>query len=196
MDEHRAPDGSGPDWVRPSTLEVTVVPGPRKPGIPERIAESRRAIHPRTGVALVVAVVFVLAGVAAALVVTGSPAAREPLAARPAGPTPVPLGITGAGDPIEQANRFPLRCLIITAAAGYPAYLRADLNRASSCSRYSAWVTAVLHEVGGIWKPVLVDGASCRATSIPAVVLAELAVCRSRGAQVVGVEGGSSRSSG
>jgi hypothetical protein len=120
MGEHRAPDRAGPDWVRPSTLEVTVVPGPRKSGIPERIAQVRRAIGPRAGLALGVTVALVLAAVGTAIVVTGSPAAHEPAPRRPAAMSAVPLGITGAEDPIEQANRFPLRCLIITAAAGDP----------------------------------------------------------------------------
>jgi hypothetical protein len=196
MGEHRAPDRTGPDWVRPSTLEVTVVPGPRKPGVSERIAQGWRAIHPRTGVALGIAVALALAGVGAAIVVTASPAAHKPAPAPRVAASAAPLGITGPEDPIAQANRSPLRCLIITAAAGNPTYLRADLNRASPCSRYSAWVTAVLHEVDGIWRPVLVEGAACRATSIPAVVLAELDVCRSSDAHVAVAGRGSSRPSG
>ncbi len=173
----------------PSTLQITVVPGPRGPGVRERIAAIRPRANPRVTLALAVAVAVAVAG-AVAIVVAVAPGGHAPVGLRPAAYPPVPqtpnpvapLGITGPEDPIAQANRYPLRCLVMTVSADDPTYIRAVLNRASTCSRYSAWVTAILHQVDGMWRPVLVETAhSCPVTLIPAAVRVQLGVCARSG---------------
>jgi hypothetical protein len=166
-------DHRGSRDERPSTLQITVIPGPRTPGIRDRIADLRPKLSRRVTIALVVALAV---AVVAVILVAVAPGGHAPVR-QPAHPV-APLGITGPEDPIAQAYRSPLRCLIMTVAATDPTYVRAVLNRANTCSRTSAWVTAILHQVDGMWRPVLVGTEHrCPVALIPAAVQAQLGVC-------------------
>jgi hypothetical protein len=127
------------------------------------------------------AAVATMAVVALALAGGGSGVRGGARTATPA--VPIPAGGIprwGAGpDPIEAANRSPLRCVRVVIAAGDPSYGRAELDRAANCWRGAAWVTTILHRVDGTWRPVLVeDGDACgAAASLPRVVRTELRVC-------------------
>jgi hypothetical protein len=83
---------------------------------------------------------------------------------------------------VAAAYRYPLRCLSVTTAPGDPAYARAELDRASPCWRYGAYVTAVFHRADGAWRLVLDAGSyRCPVASLPRVVQAQLALCPGNG---------------
>lgn len=82
---------------------------------------------------------------------------------------------------VAAAYRYPLGCLGVTISARNPAYASARLDRASPCWRYGVYVTAIFHRVHGVWHLALeAASSSCPAVSLPAAVLAQLAVCRPR----------------
>jgi hypothetical protein len=115
--------------------------------------------------AIVAAAGALLAGV---LLATGSVGQRA--STSPAGPQAA----------VAAAYRYPVNCLTVTIATSDPTYARAELDRASPCWRYGAYVTVIFHRVAGRWREVL-DSArySCPVASLPAVVQAQLGVCPS-----------------
>jgi len=169
MAAQRTPDSWGLVGDPPSDVRVRFVPGPGGPILRDRITgagmrRSRRAV-------LVVAVALALGGAAAvgALAIGNGGAAR--------GTLPVRADATESAG-VAAAYRYPVSCLNVVVAPSDPTYARAWLYRASPCWRYGAYVTAVFHRVGGLWRPVL-DSAvyRCPAISIPAAVQVELSVC-------------------
>jgi hypothetical protein len=190
-------DGPAPLGERPSVVRVTVEVTPAHPAHPggslgDAVASIRRRAFGRP--ALVVASGLVAAAVVVGAVavggaivggrLTGSGASRAGAGARPAAPaTRAPAGVVppwGAGpDPIEAANRSPLRCVRVVIAPGDPSYGRAELDRAGDCWRNAAWVTTIIHRVAGTWRPVLLEeGDACLgAAALPAVVRSQLGVC-------------------
>jgi hypothetical protein len=179
MAEPVPPDGPTPREQRASVVRITVTAGPRG-SIGEGVARIHRRPHRRLliGFAAAVALAAALAGVMS-VVGGGSPTGGLS--------TPGPAGAArmsgpGLDDPIEAIYRAPFRCLRVVVAAGAPTYARAELDRAGSCWRDAAWATTILHRVGGVWRPLMVEGSGfCSAQYLPAVVRTELGVCPSAG---------------
>jgi hypothetical protein len=179
MAEPVPPDRRDPLADRASVVEITIVPGPRgSPG--QGMARIRGRLRGPLLIGLAgVAAVTAAAAVFVSLVGAGSPAARLPSndrlsTARISGP--------GPDDPIEAVYRAPFRCLRVVVADGDPSYARAELDRAGSCWRDAAWVTTILHKVGGAWRALLVENSGfCSDRSLPAVVRSELGACPAGG---------------
>jgi len=155
-------------------VRVAVPAGPRETWVRDRIASIQALARARViaGLALIVVVVGV-GGVAIGALRggrTGASSGAVVAGARAAGP---------AG--VAAAYRYPLDCLGVTISATDPAYASARLDRASPCWRYGAYVTAIFHRVNGVWHLALkAASSSCRAVSLPAAVLAQLAICQVR----------------
>jgi hypothetical protein len=171
---HKTPDrwdsmADPPPEVHVTVVNVTVVPDTRGR---DRIAGMRAVARARliVGLAILVAVGGV-GGIAVDSLQgggTGTPSGALVRQARAAGP---------AG--VAAAYRYPLGCLGATISAGDPASASARLDRASPCWRYGVYVTAIFHRVHRVWRLALeAASSSCPAVSLPAVVRAQLAVCR------------------
>jgi hypothetical protein len=80
--------------------------------------------------------------------------------------------------PTEAAYRYPLGCM--GTALSVANRVSVDEPRAASpCWRYGVYVTAILRQVRGVWRLELeAVSASCPAVSLPALVRAQLAMCR------------------
>lgn len=169
------PGDPSPLQERASVLQVTVEPGPRG-SIGKGMARIRR--RPHRGVLIGLAGAVALAAAVAGMVSGiggGTPAARLSTAGHPGA---APIFGPGPDDPIEAIYRAPFRCLRVVVAAGDPAYARAEVDRAGSCWRDAAWATTILHDVSGVWRPLMVeDSGFCSARSLPAVVRTELGAC-------------------
>jgi len=156
-------------------VQVTVVPGRGENRVIDRSAVHlglRACARVIVGLAVLVA-----AGGAGAVVIgavqggrTGPSTGVVVARARAAGPAGVPA-----------AYRYPLGCLGATISGSNPAYASARLDRTSPCWHYGVYVTAIFHRVHGVWHLALeAVSPSCPAVSLPAAVLAQLAVCRPR----------------
>jgi hypothetical protein len=181
MAEPPPPDGPSPLEERASVVRITVVPGPRG-SIREGIARIRRGPQRRLLIGLAGAVALAAAVAGAVIVVAGgSPSVR------PTGPgyaSGARMSGPGPDDPIEAIYRAPFRCLRVVVAAGDPTYARAELDRAGSCWRDAAWATTILHKVGGVWRPVMLeDSGFCSDGSLPGIVRRELGVCPGTGSR-------------
>ena len=168
MDRPSAPDRWDQLADRPWDVQITVVRAP-----PGRVARARIAGIPiRTAARVLVAVVVVLA--VAGAVVLGAPPARHTGALAPSSS----LGGRATESPTESAYRYPLGCM--SAALSVTSRVSVDEARAASpCRRYGVYVTAILRQVRGMWQLALeAVSPSCPAVSLPAVVRAQLAVCR------------------
>jgi hypothetical protein len=201
MAQRGAPD----DWAspanRPTTVRITVVPGPgrraglRASGLPR--SSSRQVVL--VAVALLAAVA-VAAAVAAAVYApygsghAGAPRvawvqpgmggeelasqalARQLAAVVSAGPLSAQMGTDQLAAEAE-AYRFPLGCLSITLSRGAPPV--APGVRSGPCWRYGVYMTAILHRIDGAWRLALeVRSPSCPRVSLPASVRNDVVVCR------------------
>lgn len=174
---HRTPDrwdsvAEPPPEVQVTVVSVTVVPGTGGHDVRDRIAGTRAVARARLilGLAIVVAV----GGV-------GGIAVDSLQGGRTGAPSGAPVGQARAAGPagVAAAYRYPLGCLGVTISASDPASASAHLDRASPCWRYGVYVTAIFHRVHRVWRLALeAASSSCPAVSLPAVVRAQLAVCR------------------
>ena len=158
--------GAGDGWDPPSVVQVTVVPGPRRPAAGARVRAA--------GISSLVA----LGAAACALLIGGAIAMFHGGAARPAVALPVAATVNGvpASAP-TQSYRFPIGCLRITRT--HQALAGAGRRGAGSCWRYGVSVTAILWHVGGIWRLALeATSRSCPRVALPAPVRAQLTACR------------------
>lgn len=137
-------------------LAISVTPGPR--------ARRRRPL-----LAMAVAL-LALGGVALTMArgerrqLAGTQSLREPHSVGP--------------DRIAADYRYPFRCIVMTVAASDPSYVRADLDRASTCARDAAWTSTIFHRVDGTWRTVIVmAGHTCPVHALPQRVQVELGVC-------------------
>jgi hypothetical protein len=91
-------------------------------------------------------------------------------------PTPVMRGVDQIVT-MSEAYRFPLGCMGATITAQtLTAALRA---RTGPCWRFGVFVTAILHRVDGVWRLALeATSRSCPRVTLPALVRAQLVVCR------------------
>lgn len=174
----RTPDrrdslASPPPDLHAVEVQVTVLPGPDENRVRDR---DRWHAGPRARVTAGLAVVVAVGGVGAVVI-----GALRGGRTGPSSPVVVARARTAAPAGVAAAYRYPLGCLSVTISARNPAYAGAHLDRASPCWRYGVYVTAILHRVHGVWRLALeAAGSSCPAVSLPAVVLAQLAVCRRR----------------
>jgi hypothetical protein len=166
-DDHRGLLGGAPAKVR-----VTVLSGPRDPGIRTRVANTRAQVV-RTVTAIAVLAAVAAALVSAALVSVAWLGGRDGAARREDGQARAP-GPAG----VAAAYGYPLQCLAVTIAPHDPGYARADFNHGVPCGRYTGDPTAIFHRVDGVWVRAL-DSASysCPVASLPKRVQADLAVC-------------------
>jgi hypothetical protein len=173
MAQRRASDSwdSLPD--PPSVLRVTVESGPG------------RAARPRVWRLRALAAASLIAAGAVAsgvLLAGGHGAARRAAETTPpvyissARPTPVMRGVDQIVT-LSEAYRFPLGCMGATMT---PKALTAAFRaRTGPCWRYGVFVTAILRRVGGAWRLALqATSRTCPRVPLPAVVRAQLAVCR------------------
>jgi len=162
MAQHTTPDGSGPLEDPPPRVQVTVVPGPRRPPVGARIG----VVRARVVVGLVVMVV-----VAAAITITALQAGR------PAGSAGAPAE-PSAKSRVAAAYIAPLGCLGPTVSTGAPSGVIAHLTRTNSCWRGGAYFTAILQKVHGRWRVMLeAAGPKCPAVSPPGIVRADRVTC-------------------
>jgi hypothetical protein len=167
MAQDRRPDQSGRLTQTPSSVQVTVLPGPRGRGRP-RIRRTSIIAH-----ALVIAGVVLLVVTIAAIV---ADALRGDRASGP--PEPSALARIPGPAGVAAAYGYPRRCLSVTISTTDPAYARADFNRGTQCGRFHLYVTAIFRRVDGAWRRALVSvGYSCPVASLPRAVQAQLAVC-------------------
>jgi hypothetical protein len=163
-----APDDPRSAGESPILLQVTVGPGTCDGASPVRIRHLG-------GIAPVVVVALALFMGALVILVTNripTRAERSRLAAAAQVRNTGPVGVAAA-------YRYPLACLSVTIAPADPAYAAARLNRASPCWRYGVYATAIFHRVAGVWRMALeTSGMSCASASIPAVVRAQLGLCK------------------
>ena len=168
MGKRDTPDDWGLLGDPPSEVQVTFLPSPQGPAPRKRIARIPRL----ASVAAIIALVLVVTAIGGVLV--GASMGGRGAAVRTAPPLAHQRGPAG----VAAAYGYPLRCLSVTISSGYPAYARADFNRALQCGRYHGYATAIFHRAGGAWRPVLDTIAySCPVGSLPAAVQADLAVC-------------------
>jgi hypothetical protein len=168
MDRPSAPDRWDQLADQPWDVQITVVRAP-----PGRVARARIAGIPiPTAARGLVALIVILAGVGA--VVLGAPSARHAGALGPG----LAVGSRPTESPTAAAYRYPLGCM--GAALSMTSRVSVDEARpANPCWRYGVYVTAILRQVRGVWRLELeAVSASCPAVSLPAVVRAQLAVCR------------------
>lgn len=153
-------------------VQVTVVPDPGENLVRDRIAGIRALSRARVIVGLAV---LVAVGGVGGIVIGALPRERAATSSGVVG-----AGIRAAGPAgVAAAYRYPLGCLGVTISARKQAYASAHLDRASPCWRYGVYVTAIFHRVHGMWRLALeAASSSCPAVALPAVVLAQLAVCR------------------
>lgn len=164
MDRPSAPDRWDQLRDQPWDVQVTVVQGP-----PGGVARARIGGLPILTLArLLTALVVVLAGAGA--VVLDAPSERH----NPA----FAANVSAGGPATESPYRYPLGCMGATLSA--PTRESVDETRAASpCWRYGVYVTAILRQVRGVWHMALeAVSPSCPAVSLPAIVRAQLAVCR------------------
>jgi hypothetical protein len=129
-----------------------------------------------------VTVIAASVGVGAVLLAGGNGGARRvaetapPVYISSARPTPVMRGVDQIVT-MSEAYRFPLGCMGATMTArALTAALRV---RTGPCWRYGVFVTAILHQVDGVWRLALeATSRSCPRVPLPALVRAQLAVCR------------------
>jgi hypothetical protein len=167
MAQERRPNQSGRLTQTPSSVQVTVLPGPRGRG---RLRIRRTSI---------IAHVLVIAGVVL-LVVTIAAIAAGALGGERASEPPEPSALARNPGPagVAAAYGYPLRCLSVTISTKDPAYARADFDRNTQCGRFHLYVTAIFRRVDGAWRRALVSvGYSCPVASLPRTVQAQLAVC-------------------
>jgi len=197
MARRSTPDGWVSPLDAPSSVRVTVVPGPRghqptRPGH-ERGGTSRVRIGWPLVIASVVAVLA--AGAIAAVALRGgrqistaparnadvgtaaTPATVLATEGRTAG-NPAAVAATEAATAevarIAAAYRYPLGCLGITLSADRSAML----GRHSPCWRYGVYITAVLRQVNGVWRLMLqATSPRCPAVPLPTVVRSALISC-------------------
>ena len=172
-------------------MRVTVVPGPRAHPVRDRGATIRAGV----GLPLVVAsvVLVVAAGAIVAVVLRGGrPVTASAVRATSAAATPATVLATEgrtagsaaavlaaekrtAGlDRIAAVYRYPLGCLGIALSADRSAML----GRRSPCWRYGVYVTAVLHQVNGVWRLMLeATSPKCPAVALPDTVRSALVEC-------------------
>jgi hypothetical protein len=197
MARRSTPDGWVSPLDAPSSVRVTVVPGPRghqpvRPA-PERGGASRVRIGRPLAIASVVAVLAAAAIAAVALrggrQISAAPARHADVgtAATPAevlategrtagnpAPATATEGVTTGVARIAAAYRYPLGCLGITLSADRSAML----GRRSPCWRYGVYITAVLRQVNGVWRLMLqATSPRCPAVPLPTVVRSALISC-------------------
>lgn len=131
------------------------------------LAQPRGRARPRRSVvvaALVAAIVFgggvaVVAGVAGG----GPGASRAAASTREWSPG------------VVAAVYRPLRCVNLAVSAAWPS----EIDRNGSCWRYGVQLTAVLRDVGGVWRTGLVARSpACPDVPLPRPVRAQLVACR------------------
>jgi hypothetical protein len=171
------PDQVGGLVQAPSSVQVTVLPGPGGRG---RERDGRRSIAETAlrrapifaTVLVIIAVALVLVTIGAIVVAaprsrgTNAPAEASALARNPG-----PAGVAAA-------YGYPPHCLSVTISTRNPAYARADFDRGTQCGRFHLYVTAIFRRVDGAWRRALISvGYSCPVASLPKAVQAQLAVC-------------------
>lgn len=177
MEQPGTPDARGPLADPPWDVQVTIImPAPRGRSVRARIARVPAIVGVRVAVALLV----VLAGVGAVFVGTAHEGRAGGASATPA----AELRIAGPAA-VAAAYRYPLGCLAASISTSDRASVAGRLHRAGPCWRYGVYVTVIFHRVHGVWRLALeAVSSSCPVVSPPAVVRAQLAVCR-RHPQVV-----------
>jgi len=157
--------GASDGWDPPSVVEVTVVPGPRRQS--ERVRSHVRSLTTRRRV--VVELIAAVAVVGAVVVLTG--AGLDAGASR---------GKTGGAPRVWAPNVVagvyrPLECLNLAVSATSPG----QIDRDGSCWRYGVQLTAIVRDVGGVWRMGLAARSpSCPDLRLPPPVRAQLVVCR------------------
>jgi hypothetical protein len=176
MAEDRTPDQPDGLAQAPSSVQVTVLPGPRDRGR-ERIG--RRSIA--AGAlrrAPISAHVLVIIAVALVVVTIGAIVAAPRGHGTSAPPEPSALARNPGPAGVAAAYGYPLHCLSVTISTRNPAYARADFDRGTQCGRFHLYVTAIFHRVDGAWRRALVSvGYSCPVASLPKAVQEQLVVC-------------------
>ncbi len=174
---HRTPDRwdsrvDPPPEVQVIEVQVTVVPDPRDHQLRDRIAGMWAVACQRLIVGL--GIIVAVAGVGG-IVVDGLQGGRT------GAPSGARVGQAPAAGPagVAAVYRYPLGCLGATVSGSDLASARTPLDRASPCWRYGVYVTVIFHRVHGVWRLGLQAASSaCPAVSLPAVVRAQIAVCR------------------
>jgi hypothetical protein len=169
MDQSRAPDGSGPLADPPWDVQVTVIHGPRANAPQAQISSA--ATPPGLRVLLVLVILIAAAG-AAYVSGIGGGHVRAPFAAPAADPR------SSRPSAVATPFRYPLGCLGASISGRDRVPALRPLKRASSCWRYGIYVTAILHQVHGVWRLALeAVSPSCPVVTLPAAVRAQLAIC-------------------
>jgi hypothetical protein len=173
--------GSGTDRTRESfgrpqveVIEIVTVPDPDG-----RKARGRFDAIPTSvrRVAVALALVAALVGVAAAEVVGASDRHGGPVSGSRVSGLARERGPAG----VAAAYGYPLRCLSVTIPVGHRDYARADFGHAGLCGRYTWAPTAIFHRVAGAWYRVL-DAVQyrCPVDSLPTAVQVQLDLCPSK----------------
>ena len=167
MAPHRTPDCWGSLADSPSEVQFTITTTAN----PRRV---RGAIAARGAPAIVGILVLALVVAGAGVVVAvGALHGRSSAA-------PVAAAHMVAPRPVEQAYRYPLGCLSVMIAATEHGHALAGLDHAGPCWRYGVFITVIFHRVDGVWMMGLeARSASCPPRSLPTLVRAHLADCRS-----------------
>jgi hypothetical protein len=178
MAKDRTSDQPDPLAQLPSSVQITVLTGPRDRGWRERIGKasitpSVLCKRPTTASALAIAAVVLLVATAGVIVAAAPHEGRTS-----ASPESSPLARSPGPAGVAAAYGYPLRCLSVTISSRDPAYARADFDRSSACGTFHLYVTAIFHRVDGAWRRAIIAVSySCPVASLPAAVQAQLAVC-------------------
>lgn len=156
----RTPEDRAPAGDRTCDVQVWISSGP---------PDSRRG---RVAVRLLVA--LALAAVVAAFAAIAVDSLRERTVAAATRQSP-----TDRIPAIAAVYRYPLGCLGASLSGSDQARVSKRYGRTSPCWHYGVYVTAILRPVRGSWRLALkAISPACPKVVLPAIVRAQLAVCR------------------
>lgn len=156
-------DGWGPPEDLPSDVQVTIITRPQ--------TRTRIAFPAFARIRGLVALALALMGLGAVII-------AAPPGARPSQPAAAADPRTPGMSPVAAADRYPLGCLGASFAGGDRPSPARRPDSASPCWRYGVYLTAIFHQVRGIWRIALeAVSPSCPAVALPAFVRAQVALC-------------------
>jgi hypothetical protein len=120
-------------------VTVTVIPGPRRPSIRERVADIRIQVNPLVLIGLTVAVAIMAIAVATALGGRGGTARTE-------GAQPRAVG----AEPAAAASGHPPRCPSTAGTPGHSRLTLAEFDRRVWCERYHATPNSSIYQFVGV----------------------------------------------